>query len=120
MSKDTRRSPGNEAEVVAKIAKFSDKYRPVAEKLHELIMSSVHNLHPRLWYGMPGYARTKDSAVICFFREDKYVTFGLNENANFSRTGDEPNQLMECAWFLTTIDEATEKRLAEILDKALS
>lgn len=53
-------------EVLAKIAQFSTENKPLAKRLHELIMEAAPTLHPRLWYGMPGYAKTKDSAVLCF------------------------------------------------------
>ena len=61
---------------------------------------------------MPGYA--KDGPVICFFRADKYMTFGLTEKANFAREEGAPDQLMGSSWFFTALDDATEARLSAI------
>lgn len=101
-------------EVLAKIAKFSDKHRPIAEKLHAIIMKEAPTAVPRLWYGMPGYALSKDGAVVLFFREDKYVSFGLTENANLPVDG-----LTENAWFLTSLDDASEQKVASIIRSIL-
>ncbi len=92
----------------------------MGERLHALILRSAPALQPRVWYGMPGYAKTKDSPVICFFRADEYMTFGLTEKANFSREEGAPHQLLESAWFFTALDDATEAKLAAIVRKAAS
>jgi hypothetical protein len=62
---------------IAELPAFAD----VAARLHEITLGAAPHLEPRLWYGMPGYARTKRSPVLCFFRVDgdDYVTFGLTE-----------------------------------------
>ena len=103
------------SQVAEKIEKFSDKYRPVAKKLHALIMKTNPDLHPRLWYGMPGYAKTKDSAVLCFFREDKYISFGLTENAKFNLA---EGAIVGSAWFLTSLDEDSEQKIKQIIKEA--
>ncbi len=106
--------------VVEKIAGM-DVFRDVAARLHEVIMESAPQLKPRLWYGMPGYAKAKSSPVLCFFRTDgDYVTFGLTEKANLAPDDDAPDQLIESAWFLTELDQATERRIAAIVTKAVS
>lgn len=103
-------------EVLAKLAEFSEPNRPLAEKLHQLIMEAAPTLNPRLWYGMPGYAKTKDSAVLCFFREDeKYMTFGFTESVNLRPDANATDQLMPCAWFFTGLDEATEQKIENIV-----
>jgi hypothetical protein len=107
-----------EAAVLAKIAAMRVPYRAMGERLHELILRSAPALQPKLWYGMPGYAKTKDGPVVCFFRADKYMTFGLTEKANFTREEGVPHQLMRSAWFFTALDEATEARLSDIVRKA--
>jgi len=58
-----------DAAVRAKIAELP-AFQDVAARLHELITEAVPELVPRLWYGMPGYAKAKSSPVICFFRVD--------------------------------------------------
>jgi hypothetical protein len=107
---------GGEAAVLAKIAAMPATYCAMGERLHALILRSAPVLLPTLWYGMPAYA--KDGKVICFFRADKYLTFGLTDNANHALEEGAPHQLRESAWFLTAIDDATEARLAAIVRKA--
>ena len=105
-----------EAEVRAKIAAMKAPFRAMGERLHALILESAPGLKPKLFYGMPGYA--KDGPVLCFFRADKYMTFGLTEKASFGVEEGAEHQLMECAWFFSELDEATEERLAAIVRKA--
>lgn len=95
-------------------------YQEIAARIHEVIMESAPELKPRLWYGMPGYAKAKSSPVICFFRVDDYMTFGLTEKANVTRAESAPDHLIESAWFLTELDEPTEERIADIVRKAAS
>ncbi|MDJ0952712.1 MAG: DUF1801 domain-containing protein [Acidimicrobiia bacterium] len=111
------RATDDEAAVLEKIAGMTP-YEDIAARIHEIIMESAPELEPRLWYGMPGYAKSKRSPVICFFRVDDYVTFGLTEKANLARAEDAPDHLIESAWFLTELDEPTENRIAEIVRNA--
>lgn len=117
MTADRRNKTSDEmkAEVEAKIAQFSEQNKPIAERVHQLIMEAAPALHPRLWYGMPGYAKTKDSAVLVFFREDEYMTLGLTESVRFTPAPDATDKLMPCAWFFTELDSATEKRVVDIV-----
>ena len=119
---DRRTKTGAEmkAEVLDHITKFSDANKLIAQRMHELIMQADPSLCPRLWYGMPGYAKTKDSAVLCFFREDTYMTFGLTEHVTFAPKADAADLLMPSAWFFTELDPATEKRIIEIVKSAVS
>jgi hypothetical protein len=109
-----------EAAVRAKIAQLP-AFREVAARLHDVITASAPELEPRLWYGMPGYARTKRSPVLCFFRvdDDRYVTFGLTEKANHTPLEDAPDRLLPSAWLLTELDAPTEARIAEIVVRAV-
>ena len=38
----------------------------IAEKIHAIIKANAPEFTPRLWYGMPAYA--KDGRVLCLFR----------------------------------------------------
>ena len=107
-----------EAAVLAKIAAMPAPYRALGERLHALILRSAPALQPTLWYGMPGYA--KGGKVICFFRADKYMTFGLTDKANFTREEGAPHQLLGSAWYFTALDDPTEVELTAILRKAAS
>ena len=92
----------------------------VATRLHQVITAANPQLQPRLWYGMPGYARTTTSPVLCFFRVDgdDYLTLGLTEKATHSPDPDSGNRLMPSAWFLTELDEPTEADISRIIQAA--
>jgi hypothetical protein len=116
--KASPKKAGGEAAVLAKIAQMPAPYRAMGERLHEIITKSAPGLTPRTWYGMPAYA--KEGKVVCFFRVDKYMTFGLTEDANLTREEDAPHQLMGSAWYFTALDDATEAKLSAIVRKAAS
>lgn len=46
-------------EMLTKIKKYEENGFAEASRIHELIMRANPNLCPRLWYGMPGYAKAK-------------------------------------------------------------
>jgi len=73
------------SDVLAKIAEMPEPDRVMAERLHAVITTSAPALSPKLWYGMPAYA--KDSKVVCFFQsaqkfKTRYATLGFSEDAN--------------------------------------
>lgn len=105
-------------EVLDKLAQFSDANKANAMRMHELFMEANPSLCPRLWYGMPGYAKSKDSAVLVFFREDDYMTFGLTEAAHFPSPADGGSQLMPSAWFFTSLNQTTEQDIISIVRNA--
>src|SRR5438477_11777702 len=74
-----------ESAVLAKIAAMPGPDRAMGERLHAIIKASAPALSPRLWYGMPAYAR--DGKVVCFFQsaqkfKTRYATFGFSHAAN--------------------------------------
>ena len=110
------RKEDGEAAVLARIAAWRAPFRAMGERLHALILRSAPALQPKLFYGMPGYA--KDGPIICFFRADKYMTFGLTDKATFTLEDGAPHQLMESAWYFTQLDAATDAKLSDIVRKA--
>ena len=57
--------------------KADDEAAGMGERLHAIIKASAPVLSPKLWYGMPAYAR--DGKVVCFFRgwdkfKERYMT----------------------------------------------
>lgn len=112
-------SADGETDVLEAIAAMETPDREMAERLHEIVSNSAPELAPRTWYGMPAYA--KDGSVLCFFHdEDDYMTFGLTDEANLAPAEDAPHQLIECSWFFSDLDDATEDELAEIVREAAS
>lgn len=82
-SRATRQDGEND--VRAKIAEMQEPDRALAERLHVVITASAPDLEPKLWYGMPAYA--KDGKLICFFQSaqkfnSRYATLGFSDNAN--------------------------------------
>lgn len=110
---------GGDAAVREKIAELP-AFKDVAARLHEVITAAAPDLQPRLWYGMPGYAKTKSGPVICFFRvdDDRYVSFGFTEHANLAPEEGAGHQLIGSAWFLTGLDRPTEDRITELVRSA--
>jgi uncharacterized protein YdhG (YjbR/CyaY superfamily) len=107
-----------ERDVLAKIAELPDPDRAMAERLHALIKASAPALSPRLWYGMPAYA--KDGKVVCFFTpaskfNSRYATFGFNDAANLDE-----GAMWPTAFALTELTAADEARIAALVKKAVS
>ncbi|SRR5712691_1715669 len=107
-----------ESEVLAKIAELTDADRALGERLHAVIKASVPALVPRLWYGMPVYA--KDGKVLCFFQpaqkfKTRYATFGFSDAANLDEGAMWPN-----AYALTELTAAVEARIGELVKQAAS
>ena len=117
-AKPAAKRADGEAAALAKIAALPEPYRALGERLHTLILRSAPVLRPTTWYGMPAYA--KDGKVVCFFRADTYMTFGLTDRANLTLEEGAPHQLRASSWFFTTLDDATEARLSAIVRKAAS
>ena len=55
-----------ESAVLAKIAEMPEADRSMAKRLHAIVKASAPALSPKLWYGMPAYAR--DGKVVCLFQ----------------------------------------------------
>src|SRR5215218_1892395 len=81
--KAAARRGGKEADeegaVLAKIAEMAEPDRGMAERIHAVVTASAPDLSPKLWYGMPAYA--KDGKVVCFFQpaqkfKARYSTLG--------------------------------------------
>lgn len=119
-SKKAQKDADNLAAVLEKIPQMFKDQAAIGQRLHDIIMEANPELKPRLWYGMPGYARS--GPVLVFIRRDDYVTFGLSEKANFTVDENAPDKLVASSWFLIEpeLDEATEARIADIVRAATS
>ena len=107
-----------ESAVLAKIAEMPEPDRAMGERLHAIIKASAPALSPRLWYGMPAYAR--DGKVVCFFQsahkfKTRYATFGFSDTANLDE-GD----LWPVAFALKELTAAEEARIGALVKKAVS
>jgi hypothetical protein len=112
-------SPDIEAVVLEKIAAMPKPFSAMGKRVHAIILRSAPELQPRLWYGMPAY--TKEGKTVCFFRADKnYMTFGFTQEAGLAPEKGAPHQLIESAWYFTSLDDATEAKLSAIVSKFAS
>jgi uncharacterized protein YdhG (YjbR/CyaY superfamily) len=107
-----------ESEVLAKIAEMPESDRAMAERFHAVVRASAPALSPKLWYGMPAYA--KDGKVVCFFQaadkfKARYATFGFNDDANLDE-----GHMWPTSWALTALTTADEARIAALVKKAVS
>ena len=107
-----------ESDVLAKIAEMLPPDRALAERLHAIIKASAPDLSPRLWYGMPAYA--KDGKMICFFQtaqkfKTRYATLGFSDKANLDE-----GAMWPTSYALTELTAADEAMIGALVKKAVS
>ncbi|MGI5220090.1 iron chaperone [Nocardia sp. CA-290969] len=105
-----------ERDVLAKIAEMADADRAMAERIHAIVTGNAPGLTPKLWYGMPAYAR--DGKVVCFFQsaakfKARYATLGFNDAARL-----DDGAIWPTAYALTALTPADESRIGELVRKA--
>ena len=106
-----------ERAVLAKIAEMPQPDRAMAERLHAVVTANAPALSPKLWYGMPAYA--KDGKVVCFFTpaskfNSRYATFGFNDGADLDE-----GAMWPTAFALTELTADDEARIAALVKKAV-
>ncbi len=114
-----RRGPKRDPdeEVREKIAQLPEPDRTLALRFHEIVREEAPVLTPRLWYGMPAYA--KDGSVLCFLQPaskfgTRYATVGFTDAA----------RLDEGAWWpvsfaVTALDPQIEQNIRQLVRRAL-
>ncbi|HXE84563.1 MAG TPA: DUF1801 domain-containing protein [Gemmatimonadales bacterium] len=106
-----------ETEVLAKIDTMKEPDRALGKRLHAIIKAAAPELEPRLWYGMPAYA--KDDKVLCFFQsaqkfKTRYATFGFSDKANL-----DDGQMWPTGFALKQLTAAEEARIGALVRKAV-
>jgi uncharacterized protein YdhG (YjbR/CyaY superfamily) len=106
-----------EATVLAKIAEMREPDRTMGKRLHAIIKETAPSLSPRLWYGMPAYA--KDGKVVCFFQtaqkfKTRYATFGFSDKANLDE-----GPMWPTAFALKGLTASEEARITALVQKAV-
>lgn len=109
----------NLQQVLDKIAGMAEPRRSVMQRVHDVIVAAAPDLKPRIWYGMPGYARSASTPVLVFIRNDDVMTLGVSEKATLTPAGGRDGRLIPAAWFFEDLDETTETRIAEIVRAAI-
>ncbi len=106
-----------EAAVVAKIKAMKPPDRALAERVHAVVRATAPELTPKLWYGMPAYAR--DGKVVCFFRDaakfkTRYATLGFSDKANLDDGAMWPTDFALKEW-----TAAAEARIVALVKQAV-
>ncbi|MEU5612522.1 DUF1801 domain-containing protein [Streptomyces sparsogenes] len=110
--------PDPESEVLAKIAEMPEADRVLAERVHAIVRAAAPELAPKLWYGMPAYA--KNGKVVCFFQsaqkfKSRYATLGFSDQAHL-----DDGAMWPTSFALTEMTPAAEARIGELIKKAVN
>jgi len=113
----SRGGTSDESAVLAKIAAMPPADRAMAERVHAIVTASAPELSPKLWYGMPAYA--KNGKVICFFQDAnkfkaRYATLGFSDQARLDE-----GPMWPTSFALTRLTAADEARIAALVKKAV-
>ena len=107
-----------EKAVLENIAAMPEPDRAMGGRLHSIIRASAPALTPRLWYGMPAYAR--DGNVVCFFQsadkfKTRYMTLGFSDRANLDE-----GAMWPTSFAMKELTETVEARIVALVKKAVS
>jgi uncharacterized protein YdhG (YjbR/CyaY superfamily) len=107
-----------ERDVLAKIAKFPEADRVIAERLHAVIKANAPVLTAKLWYGMPAYAR--DGKVVCHFQpaakfKTRYAMIVFSDQASL-----DDGDVWPTSYALTTLTTDVEATIGTLLKQAVS
>ena len=105
------------SDVLAKIAAMAPEDRALGERVHALITAAAPTLTPRLWYGMPAYAKNRN--VVCFFQDAKkfksrYGTLGFSDAAALDE-----GEMWPTAFALKDLTAADEARISALVKRAV-
>lgn len=108
-----------EQDVLDKIAEMPESDRVMAERIHQIVKENAPELAPKTWYGMPAYANAKGK-VVCYFQsaakfDARYATVGFDESANL-----DDGNMWATSFALTRLTSAEERKIAELVKKAVS
>ncbi len=124
MKKEVRRSSRAEKaaqaeqDVMAKIAEMPDSDRILAERVHAIVTAAAPVLAPKLWYGMPAYAR--DGKIVCFFQGaakfgSRYATLGFSDPAKLDE-----GTMWPTSFALTEVTAEVQESIEALVRKAVS
>jgi uncharacterized protein YdhG (YjbR/CyaY superfamily) len=105
-----------EAEVLEKIASMPGPDRNLGERVHAIVKANAPGLSPKLWYGMPAYAR--NGKIVCFFQsaekfKTRYATLGFMHDAKLDE-----GAMWPVAFALVGLSAADEARIGALVKKA--
>ncbi|MFF2216852.1 iron chaperone [Streptomyces antibioticus] len=105
-----------EQDVLTKIAEMPEADQVLAERVHEIVKTAAPGLAPKLWYGMPAYAR--DGKVVCHFQSahkfgSRYATLGFSDQAALDE-----GTMWPTAYALKELTAADEQFISALVKKA--
>ena len=117
-AKRLRPGESEEPAVLEKIAAMPAADRALAERVHAIVRAAAPDLSPKLWYGMPAYARA--GKVVCFFQDAakfkaRYATLGFSDQANL-----DDGSMWPTSFALKELSAADEERIAALVKQAVS
>jgi len=106
-----------EKAVLTKVAAMPEPDRSMGRRLHAIVKENAPGLMPRLWYGMPAYAR--DGKVVCWFQaaskfKTRYGTFAFSEEAHL-----DDGDVWPTAFALGKLTPAEEAKIGALVRKAM-
>ena len=115
-AKPAAKNADGEAAVLEKIAAMPEPDRLLGARLHAIVKANAPALLPRLWYGMPAYAR--EGKIVCFFQsaqrfKTRYATLGFMHDAHLDE-----GAMWPTAFALKEMSAAEEARIAALVKKA--
>jgi uncharacterized protein YdhG (YjbR/CyaY superfamily) len=89
----------------------------MAERIHAIITGGAPELAPKLWYGMPAYA--KNGSVICFFQDarkfkTRYATLGFSDKARL-----DDGNMWPTSYALMELNASDEAKIVALVKKAV-
>lgn len=107
----------SETEVLDKIEELNPADRALAKRIHAIVKSAAPELTPRLWYGMPAYA--KNGNLICHFQsaakfKTRYATLGFSDKAAL-----DAGELWPVAYAVRQIGATEEAKIRQLLKQAI-
>ena len=90
----------------------------MAMRIHAIVKETAPSLAPRLWYGMPAYAR--QSKIICWFQDAqkfkaRYATFSFGDGAKL-----EEGVMWPVSYALIKVTPTEEAKIRALVKKAVS
>jgi uncharacterized protein YdhG (YjbR/CyaY superfamily) len=92
--------------------------RTMADRLSAMIEAAAPSLHPKTYYGMPGWAN-EDDKMVCFFQPAskfnvRYSTFGFDTAARI-----DDGDMWPTSFALLKLSATDEQKLAALVKKAV-
>jgi len=117
-AREVKAGADGEEGVLAKIAAMPASDRALGKRIHAIVMANGPGLSPKLWYGMPAYAR--HGKVVCHFTaatkfKTRYASFAFSDQANLDQ-----GAMWPTAFALTELTAADEETIGALVRKAVS